>query len=296
MGNIVLRLFGPLIVIILLSCNAEEVDQASIGVVQEKLVVNGIIENLSDTLYFQLSSSEYAYNAEFPEKLDTADMEVKINGNLQPVNFDPFKEKFFATTQTKENDVVEITVKKERFQTIFAKTIIPSSPKNYEVKILEGQGLDSRNEQSDIVQISFIDPPEQKNYYGFKLLYLEQGTNVFRDVIFEKNDMVLLGSDLIEQNDKTFIFSDIGFNGENKVLQIVPESGQGNFNPDVKYLLFFYHLHPDYYRYLASLKSYNEDFGNNDFSPFRLSSGVFTNVSNGLGIWSSQYQSIDTLR
>lgn len=286
------------IVLAMIACNAEEIDHKNIGLEREKLVVNGLTDNQNDTLFFQLSTSEYAYNDSFPKKIKENDANIlfSINGKNQKVEFAPFQEKFYVIDKIKQGDILKIEAEKDGYSKIIASTQVPILPNDWQIEVITGKGLDSRNEPSDIIQISFKDFENQRNYYGLKLFYLEEGTNVLRDVIFEKNDIAFLGSDFLEQNDRTLIFSDQSFEGQNKNLQIVPESGQGNFNQDIKYVLKFYHLHPDYYRYLSSLESYNDDFGDNQLSPFRLTSGLFSNVQNGLGIWTSQNLRIDTLR
>lgn len=157
-------------------------------------------------------------------------------------------------------------------------------------------GLDTSGLPGDLIQIAFIDPSNQSNYYRLKIYYLSQTTGIWIPLAFTKSDPSLTGYNSYILNDASVIFSDELFNGSNKVISTVAPSGIVSSNTGDKYKVEFSHISNDFFEYYRSLQRAQDSKEISFQGGYNNAVVVHTNIKNGLGILATQTSTTTILK
>lgn len=158
--------------------------------------------------------------------------------------------------------------------------------------------FDADGYPQDEVRISFTDQSLTGDYYLIRILdafgnYLYCVNSSDKDVEKQVDDDPLY-SEACLQSDR-LLLSDLNFNGTTKTVIFYVESGSlkshntpgGTKRATVELL----HINKDYYKYIKSLNTYE----NANDNPFAEPVNLYTNVSNGFGLFTTYAKAVDSL-
>lgn len=277
-------MFLPLI----LACEREV--EVELPVYEQKLVVNGIIDNISP-ISVAVSHSVPALQLQNPEYLQ--DAIVMLYGNnafLDTLDYDVFYKKYFSSVLAQQGVRYKVTVNRSNYKQASASTVLPGGGITGHVEFEDSTGLDSVGLPTGTIRIIFDDAGAEKNYYRLNLLYYNSGTGEFQPFIYETDDPSLLGPEAEKEPDASVIFDDLLFNGQTKQIEIRVSSLLATSSP--KFLIDFSALGEEYYKYRVSLRKFRDNSTNFFAEPVF----VYTNIENGLGIFAAQVNRKDTIK
>jgi hypothetical protein len=159
--------------------------------------------------------------------------------------------------------------------------------------------FDPDGNQQDEVRISFIDNGSTEDYYLLHIFdangdYLYCVNTNDKDVEKLVYDDPFYADDCLISN--RLLLSDLNFNGTTKTLIFYTESGSldpqstpgGTRRATVELL----HINKDYYKYIKSLNNYENANGN----PFAEPVNLYSNASNGYGLFTTYSMAVDSIR
>lgn len=260
----------------------------------ERITLNSRLSN-TENVVFALTGSTNAYLVNSPSLLENATVVFKEDGVEKPVVYNPFTKKYESQIAAKPGSRYTVTASHSNYPVISAEAVMPSVIAEKNVNLIINGGIDKSGTPSDLISITWKDPAGQSNYYKIDFKYYSQTIGQFVAFDYDVSDPVLTGGDAIKLNDGSFIFNDELFNGKSKTLSAVAPFGLVSPGSDYKYLIELSNLSEAYYRYVATLQRYrdSQDFGQGLLDEPVV---VFTNVSNGLGIFAGITVNKDTLR
>ncbi len=182
-----------------------------------------------------------------------------------------------------DGGVFRLEVAVPNLPTVSATQVIPK-----EIPIIEASyevegTISPDGEKVDEVVISFNDPPGEENYYGFRAFGETSYYDESNDTTYTDEYMVYLETvdPLAEEGESgILLLSDAAFDGKKQTLRCYTyDYGYGK-----KFYVHLVHLTKEKYRYLRSLRQYQDADGN----PFAEPVTVSSNIENGTGIFSME--------
>jgi hypothetical protein len=266
----------------------------------KKLVLNSVLINKSDSLVLTLS--ENISVLETPDydikSIDGANAKLYENGMElgvfeKPAGYDFY---FLDFDQALEGSGKEYTlvVETEDYPSAEATTTMPVASAINSVEYLENAGLSPDLRKLPGIRIKFNDPAEEENYYIFNV----QSNAVFIDTFIFGNDTMFYeyelyinaqsNDPLVESGYQNEYLSDASFNGKEYTLTILLDNGNFGDVDLTEYLgsftLSWISASKEYYEFDKSLSRYYQNSG---FGLFTEPVSIFSNVTGGIGVFSS---------
>jgi len=276
----------------------EEVPLDTLDPYTEKLVVNEYFNN-GGPFSIQVSVSKDAYKQNNPVVLDSTQVKVTLKeGNTTiPLFYNDFLDYFYSNTNPIPGKTYNLSVTSNGYPNISATGKMPALLNGKSVTYIEDGGIDMQGNTSDLLRLSFQDDASTKDYYKLNFFYYSEVVELFNAYDFELTD-VLSAVNTIKTRDGGFLFSDETFNGQRKTFNSVPPFGLVKANTSYKYLVRIERLSEEYWKYNTSLEQLRGGLGGGTSGGniFRGAVVVYTNVSNGLGIFAGGSVESDTLK
>ena len=290
-------LFLILLANLLTQCE-EEIPLDTLDPYTEKLVVNEYFNN-DGPFSIQISVSKDAYKQNNPVVLDSTQVKVSLReGNtVIPLFYNDFSDYFYTNTNPSPGKTYNLSVTSSGYPSITASGKMPPLLNGKNVSYIEDGGIDMQGNKSDLLTVSFQDDASTKDYYKLNFFYYSELVDKFNAYDFELTD-ILSAVNTIKTRDGGFLFSDEAFNGQKKTFTSVPPFGLVRANTRYKYLIRIERLSEEYWKYNTSLEQYRGGLGSGTSGSniFRGAVVVYTNVSNGLGIFAGGSVESDTLK
>ncbi len=169
-------------------------------------------------------------------------------------------------------DKLSLQIKVANFPELTASQIVPDtvSLKTFEFILNGFSNPDGYKE--NLYKIN-LDDPIGKNYYGVKIVQLDEQGNESR-LYLSSSDQYYKG----ESDSQVHLFNDHLFNGKNITLNLHGSNWNGN---EGKIIIYLYNLSEDLYRYFYAEGIKGEDEEN----PFQEPVVIPQNIANGYGIF-----------
>lgn len=202
-----------------------------------------------------------------------------------------------------------ISIKLNDGSIVSAQDYVPSAPQVISSTYRDSVFVGDEGDIFSQVSLEIMDSGEQTNFYEVNLVlkvidnendlpdYLKE-TDLFFEPI--NNDLVLLNEGLLSYYPNFLLFTDELFNGKNYELNISfrPENISfygNNSNQNVGLVMEFRNVSENYYHYKRGLLQHvfnqDGDVWDGTGEPVQL----FTNITNGYGIFAGYSQSTDTI-
>ncbi len=276
----------------------EEIPSDSLTPYSEKLVINEYF-NTNEPFSIQVSVSKDAYKEPNPFLLDSTQVKVILKENNIPMalSYNAFDKTFNTTKKPMAGKTYALTVSSSKYTTVSANGIIPNNIPSKNASFIENGGIDQMGNKSDLLKLTFKDDPNTKDYYKLNFYYYSELLQMFNPYDFELND-ILLAINTIKTRDGGFLFSDESFKGEEKTLTSVPPFGIVAGNTGAKYLIQIQRLNDDFWKYTTTLEQYRGGLngGSTSSNLFGGAVVVYSNITNGLGIFAGSNVQSDTLK
>jgi hypothetical protein len=263
----------------------------------QKIVLNVTGSNVKgSSLEVSLTASPYD-SLEFPEIVDNAIVQFKVNGQEQSFTYNPLTEKYENPGFFKAGDKLLLSVSLQNRSTVSAAVTMPAEMGNHTSKLTVDGGTDGTGNTADLLTLSFDDNSSEPNYYLLHYYYYSELADLYLPFELTTKDAILNSPQTIKTNEGGYLFGDETFNGNTRTFSVVAPAGITESNSDIKYLVEIHSLTRDYFVYLKTLQDFR-DSQDNTGGATTLGSAVVvhSNVSGGLGIFGAQTVSSDTLR
>ncbi len=189
---------------------------------------------------------------------------------------------------------------------------LPPEPRLLGSTLLESVTTDREGDVFSQASITFYDDPDESNFYELLMFlrYKDEQLMDFLEEIGEKdkiavnyngqtNDPVLLNEGQLDLSFRSLVFSDALFNGQTYTMKVqfsrsikLPETYDLN-SYDI--IIFLRAVTPDYYTYQKTLAAHQSSQVSDLFEGAGIPVPMFTNITNGLGIFAGYNQVTDTI-
>jgi len=282
----------------LLSNCEEEIPLDKLDPYTEKLVVNEYFSN-GEPFSIEISGSKYAYKEGNPLVLDSAKLSVVLTEDNVPLKllYDQILDVFYTANNPLPGKVYNLSVKSFGYPDISATGKLPQSIANKSSVCIFDGGKDMQGNVSDLLKLTFTDDGNSKDHYKINFFYYNESSGKFTAFDFELKD-ILTAVNTIKSIDGGFLFSDESFSGQQKVITAVPPMGFVSSNKTYKYLIKIERLSEEYWKYRTTLEQYRGGLngGITSTNLFRGAVVVYSNVTNGLGIFAGANIQSDTIK
>lgn len=225
-----------------------------------------------------------------------SDAEVKLTGSdgleldyvfdEQSGNYFPFDENLgFERLSVNENAIYELLVDVPGENKIIASSETKSFAEIESINIIQNDIEGDGNTMLDRIQIGINDPPEE-NYYLLKVFYKFKRERDGENRSYVRGGYLFNYSSIFDESPE--LFTDELFNGKSDVLEFWSEryidSINSNGDPEIpdEVIVFVWSLSEEEYEFRKSLEANR----NAEDNPFAEPSIVFSNIENGIGVFS----------
>ena len=280
---------------IIISACEEEIPTDNLNYT-EKLVVN---EYFSNTAPFsiEVSVSRDAYKKPGPFVLDPSRVNVVLTEDGVPMDWFYNDGVFNSIANPKPGKVYNLSVTSNTYGDVSTKGVLPGNIAGKSSTYIPDGGKDLQGNLSDLLKIKFTDNGTTKDYYKLNFYYYDESKDKYFAFDFELKD-ILSAVTTLKTRDGGFLFSDEAFNGKEKEFTAVAPFGFVAGNTGPKYLIQIQRLNEDYWKYNTSIELYRGTLngGSSSSNIFGGAVVVYTNITNGLGIFAGSNIESDTLR
>lgn len=253
-----------------------------------KLVVNALLNNREE-LSVSVSSSVPFSTPGNPQIVENALVTLFIDGVKQPrLTYNGFNKVYTAPIRPQPGRVYRILVEAPGFVSVSAEAVLPAGGNYSPASFKDSVYVDSTGFPLGQITVRINDDPSKKNYYRLKLYHYESSIGDFMELPVDSEDPLV--NQFASQLDGGVVFSDATFNGKQRVIYFKTPFGYGQGTP--KFMVLKEDLSEDYYLYVTSLNRYQ----NAGSTLFQEPVFVYSNVKDGIGIFSGYYLQRDTLR
>jgi hypothetical protein len=246
-----------------------------------KLVLESQIAEGDTSVLLRLSRNTDVFDKEDDWLVNDADVTLSINDKIYALNIfttgNYFNYHVTLDQSIMAGDQISIEASHPDFNTIKASGTIPVFVDLNDINFEEDGGVDIDGEKQSKVELA-VDDPMGRNFYQVKLRYVYDSSNSF----YYNPDIYCLDPAVSDSyNYESLLIEDEGFDGENKVFdiildQILPDEDQGEL-----YLVWSV-VSEDFFKYSKTRMLNTDQEGN----PFSSPVSVWTNVEDGVGILS----------
>ena len=181
------------------------------------------------------------------------------------------------------------------YESVSAESMLPIASNAPQIVIDQS----SNNTEDPYINIGITvdDPPSERNFYAIEVEVIEEyevDGELQRSryqYFFETNDVVLLGLSALDGQEETFdsrYFQDDVFDGKTETIDIRvldPQFDFYDFEGKHTIVLHFYVTNESYFRFFKTAQEQRENEGNPFSEPVR----IFSNMSNGFGIFAGTH-------
>lgn len=163
---------------------------------------------------------------------------------------------------------------------------IPSKVKITAATFYEDGGIDIEGEDRSAVEVIFNDPPDEENFYEAVVIvnHSSDMSNIFREATYtDSNDPIISkGSDFY-----SVIFDDTTFDGQEKKIKLLlyPITAEHAEN---RIHIQWRCITKDHFQFSKTLKQFDDQEDN----PFSTPVQIYSNIENGIGLFSVYTQDI----
>ncbi len=178
-----------------------------------------------------------------------------------------------------KDGVMEIRASAPGYPELTATQTFPNFVPLTDLKFERDGTINIDGEKLDAVEITFKDPAGEENYYEIGLVTVDSscisGETVLNRVYFETQNLNVERSGDYDG----ILLSDVGFDGSEYKIVL---GTYNNFNNEEELSLVWKCISKDHYEYSRSLRAFSD---NQDLGGFAQPISIFSNVENGLGIF-----------
>lgn len=277
---------GVMLIFLIQACE-KPIDISSVTL-NTRLVVNALLNN-QDQISIGVSQSTTISDSVKPAPIRTANVVViDKSGNRITCTYDLTNERYICPVVPHAGDAFSVIVSASGFQDAYAQLVIPGLASAGKALWRDSTSFDSLGFPNGTITVTINDNGAEKNYYRVNLYHYETSTAEFLTLQPALDDAEL-NQQAIFTEDGGVIFTDKLFNGKNRQIKFTTPFGYGFQTP--KFMVVVENLSTEYYRYFKSLDDYKQYSG-----VFGEPPQVFTNISNGLGIFAGSSIQRDTIR
>jgi len=278
MGSSRIKYFISLLTLISLSACESDVSLVNLPEFKQKLAISAFISPSETISYFFVTSNKNLYgelNTEEPlgnltgfisndsieVALETVETGFKISHEKMPIKYG----KTYELRVSSENGLsaeATCTVPERRSFSLKADTL----------SVVQQYSPGQTYRQMNII-ISFTDYPGEVNFYRLAGEYIGYHTYPGSDEITKHSESLWLENDL---------FNDNGMDGKEITQSITGFSNSFYYYDSALIKIYLFNTEKSYYLYHKSMNNYN-----NSENPFSEVTPVFSNVTGGLGIFTS---------
>jgi len=284
-----------LLTIFLFSCE-EEIPRDKLEPYTQKLVVNEYFNN-EQPFSIEVSFSTDAYKEAIPEIMGDNKVNVVLteNGTVIPLTFGSGV--FSSSVKPQSGKTYNLVVTSPQFGTVNSTSTLPGTILEKNSLFIEDGGTDIQGLTSDLLKLTFRDNANTKDYYKLNFFYYSELIETFNAFDFELTG-ILSAVNTVKTRDGGFLFSDELFNGELQTFTAVAPFGIVKANTTYKYLIQIQRLSDDFWKYNTSLEQYRggASGGITGTNLFGGAVVVYSNITNGLGIFAGATVESDTLK
>jgi len=289
-------------IVILVICSTilwgceEEIPRDQLIPYTPKLVVNEYFNN-EEAFSIEVSFSADAYKETIPGILGEDKVKVSLTEDNVDIPLVFANGLFTSAIKPQAGKRYNLTISSPQYGTATASGILPENITGKTVTYIEDGGIDMQGLESDLLKLTFKDNAGTKDYYKLNFFYYSELVEQFNAFDFELTG-ILSAVNTVKTREGGFLFSDELFNGQTTTFTAVPPFGLVKSNLKYKYLVQIQHLSDDFWKYNTSLEQYRGGLGSG-ISGNNLFGGavvVYSNISNGLGIFAGANVESDTIK
>jgi hypothetical protein len=271
-------LLSLIITVTLAGCETDA-DLVDLPEFKQKLVITAFLSPSNNTSSVNVFSNKKIYG-ELNTENPIDGLKGFISDGTDEITLDTIKTGFYINHSKmliQYGKTYDIRVSNDKGLSIKATCTVPEK-KNFSLKI---DTLSSIVQYPDIkgsyrileFKVSFLDPPGEHNYYRAigKCTAYHTSVNSGKTYQWINNTRF----------EKEF-FSDNGMDGKEIVLRTLNNNGNYLIGDSSFYVFYLFNTEKSYYLYHTSLDNYN-----NDENPFAEVTPVFSNITDGLGVFTS---------
>lgn len=268
------------------SCETEiEVD---LPPYRPKLVVNCSFNNL-DSLFAEVSYSRSVLDTSVDYFLNDAEVKLFDGTNTYTLTYNSFTGKYTTGVVPQSGKVYTITAAYPGFLPVSATSSLPSQALQLQTSWRDSAAFDSLGAPIGEIKVAFVDDGNSANSYKILLFYYDDIRLEFFPLRPESDD-VLAGEDY-RTADGGLFFSDITFNGRAKEFKFRTPFGLISQGQTTKFLVVIESYSDELTKYERTLQTHLNTANN----PFAEPARVYSNVTNGLGIFAGKIIVRDTI-
>ncbi len=269
--------------ILLASCQKEfQVDNTNY---KPKLVLNNLFQQ-NAPFEVVVSKSTNVYDTILPSYLSTATVKLYVNGAYTETLTSIGQGKYNATTLPTAGNTYKISVSNAGFDDAVAENKMPNPVKISNWAYIDSTFKDSNGDYFGDLTFTIDDPMEENNYLlSFQFWDVVTQSYLYLS-LFESADQSLNQNLAKRLQNGEYLFTDNLFNGKKKNILLKIPSGYYDTTPN--YLLKLYSLSKAAYFYAYTKP---ETIGN-----ALNNTPIYSNVTNGLGIFAGRSLDVDTIR
>jgi hypothetical protein len=285
--------------------------EVKLPVEEPRLVVNSRT-NVGDTIHIQVAKSMNVleYNPE-NALISNATVQLYIDKVPGPILiYDPAKKYYTGPVKAEPGKKYSVTVTAPSFNKAEASTLVPIAVPIVAVQRVENVRTDEEEGAIDELRITFNDPPTPGDYYIIRIAEPKESKFFRNSFDIRSNDAsvegIANGGDFTDAgglilNRKGIVVNDVLFNGQKKELILYcandllepTHTTDNNNQPVTLYTTVeLLHVTNDYYRYFKSYMFISESYDDGFTQP----ANVFTNITNGYGIFSVVHKDGKTIQ
>jgi hypothetical protein len=253
----------------------------------DRMVINSSIDNINN-ISIELSTMAGAYTSDLPIVVGpSSDLTIQmydVDQNLVPLTYSTTSRTFNTASPGLPGKTYSVVVAKKDYPTASAFCNVPEKVKNKSVGFIENGGVDMEGNPSDKIYLSFKDDGST-NYYSLEFTYYSETAQLFLPFDFATNNATLNAPTTFKTKEGAFVFTDKLFNGATSEFTAVAPRGLANNNTDVKYRVQLRSLNTDHYKYLLTLKQYEDESDQQNNGAFGSAVIVHSNINGGQGIF-----------
>lgn len=255
------------------------------------LVLNSYANNTDSILEVFLGRNIGIFDNNLQEDMSDAKIQVFENSqqiisfaNNNPTNTGYKFDLPLAAFRFQPGKTYTISAASTNFETVLSSQTMPPAVSVSNLKLVENKHTDPFGKVYDAIEFEINDPNDE-NYYEFGAFIEDFGFKYgIYSQLFNGRDNVFFGSDEAISYNELHLINDETYNGNNYIINLLVDTIYRN--PSIGQLsLSFSHITKDKYRYVSSLIQHQ----NNQNNPFAEPVQVYTNIEQGLGIFSLQH-------
>ena len=266
-----------------------EIDVSKVGYTP-RLVVNALLNN-ADAVFVTVSQSTNIYDSVKPAPIANANVIInEEGGNIFACSYNLVTKRYESSLVPKAGLKYTITVDAPSFTKAYATLTMPSFSVGAKSTWKDSTGYDTVGMPTGTITVNIKDNGGEQNYYRITMYYYDDVLALWK-VIKPLTKDAELENNGIATEDGGILFSDASFNGKSRSFEFITIFGFVTHTQTPKFLILSENLSKEYYNYYRSLKNYRIGTG-----AFVEPVPVFTNITNGIGIFAGSSVSRDTIR